>query len=138
MQKKASSEEVSSAEQAEGESGKQEEETSPQAEEKSDEKEDTTYGDTPLWVILDTMDDVLSLCRHLSGRKIISSRLYKYKEQYYLRLQFAHYKKDITDAIMTLSEFCTLAFTEAQGGYAVAEHGQLILGDGAVEKLAEL
>lgn len=90
------------------------------------------------WVILDTMDDVLSLCRHLSGRRISSSRLYKYEEQYYLRLRFTHCKKDITDAIMTLSEFCAFAFTEGQGGYAVAEHGQLILREDAVEKLAAL
>ena len=100
--------------------------------------EDTTYGDMPLWVIMDTMDDVLTLCLHLADRNLVTSRLYKYQEQYYLRLQFANYKKDITDAIMTLSEFCTLAFTEEQGGYAVAEHGQLLWGDDAVEQLAGL
>lgn len=114
------------------------EEIPPDSSEKQKGGENTTYGDVPLWVILDTMDDVLSLCRHLSGRRISSSRLYKYEEQYYLRLRFTHCKKDITDAIMTLSEFCAFAFTEGQGGYAVAEHGQLILREDAVGKLAAL
>lgn len=100
--------------------------------------ENTTYGDMPLWVILDSMDNILALCRHLSGERVVSSSLYKFDGQYYLRLKFAHRKKDITDAIMTLSEFCTFAFTEEQGGYAIAEHGQLIRKDDAVQVLSSL
>ena len=39
---------------------------------------------------------------------------------------------------MTLSEFCSFAFTEEQGGFAVEEHGQMLVGEDAVSKLGSL
>ena len=104
------------------------------AEEKKEEKEE----ELPFWVVLESMDGVIDLCRRLADRNVISSRLYKFQEAYYLRLQFAQGKKDITDAIMTLSEFCNFAFTEEQGGYALEEHGQVLLREHAVEQLGNL
>lgn len=102
------------------------------------EKEQSEEREMPVWVVQNSMEEVLRLCRQLMGRRIYSSRLYKYQDQYYLRLEFAHRRKDITDAIMTLSEFCSFAFTEEQGGFAVEEHGQMLVGEDAVSKLGSL
>lgn len=112
--------------------GRTKDETSETGKEQSEERE------MPVWVVQNSMEEVLRLCRQLTDRRIYSSRLYKYQDQYYLRLEFAHRKKDITDAIMTLSEFCSFAFTEEQGGFAVEEHGQMLVAEDAVSKLGGL
>ena len=96
-----------------------------------DERDEVTdqYLDTPLWAILPDLDASIELCRHIPKYKGIKSVLYRYGDDYYIKLNFELTRRQISAVILVIAEFASQMFTESFDGAFLLEHGDLICDD---------
>ena len=87
------------------------------------------YLDTPLWAILPDLDAAILLCKHLPKYDGMQSALYRYGDDYYIKLNFELTRRQISAVILVLAEFATQMFTESFDGAFLLEHGDLICDD---------
>ena len=87
------------------------------------------YLDTPLWAILPDLDAAILLCKHLPKYDGMQSALYRYGDDYYIKLNFELTRRQISAVILVLAEFATQMFTESFDGAFLLEHGNLICDD---------
>jgi adapter protein MecA 1/2 len=87
------------------------------------------YIDTPLWTILPSLDAAIVLCKHLPKYDGMQSALYRYGDDYYIKLNFELTRRQISAVILVLAEFATQMFTESFDGAFLLEHGDLICDD---------
>ncbi|MBO6127345.1 MAG: adaptor protein MecA [Pseudobutyrivibrio sp.] len=87
------------------------------------------YLDTPLWAILNDLDAAIVLCKHLPKYEGMQSALYRYGDDYYIKLNFELTRRQISAVILVLAEFATQMFTESFDGAFLLEHGDLICDD---------
>ncbi|MBR1622568.1 MAG: adaptor protein MecA [Pseudobutyrivibrio sp.] len=87
------------------------------------------YLDTPLWAILADLDAAILLCKHLPKYQGMKSALYRYGDDYYIKLNFELTRRQISAVILVLAEFATQMFTESFDGAFLLEHGDLICDD---------
>lgn len=87
------------------------------------------YLDTPLWAILPDLDAAILLCKHLPKYDGMQSALYRYGDDYYIKLNFELTRRQISAVILVLAEFATQIFTESFDGAFLLEHGDLICDD---------
>ena len=95
------------------------------------------YLDTPLWAILPDLDAAILLCKHLPKYDGMQSALYRYGDDYYIKLNFELTRRQISAVILVLAEFATQMFTESFDGAFLLEHGDLICDD-CVNVLSQL
>jgi len=93
------------------------------------------YIDTPLWAILPDLDSAIGLCKKIPKYEGISSVLYRYGEDYYIKLNFELTRRQISSIILVVAEYASQMFTEAFDGAFLYEHGKVICDD-CVNKLA--
>ena len=96
-----------------------------------DERDEVTdqYLDTPLWAILPDLDAAIELCRHVPKYEGIKSSLYRYGDDYYIKLNFQLTRRQISAVILVIAEFASQMFTESFDGAFLLEHGDLICDD---------
>ena len=101
------------------------------AEALTEEKDEVTsqYLDTPLWAILPDLDASIELCKHIPKYKGIQSVLYRYGDDYYVKLNFELTRRQISAVILVIAEFATQMFTESFDGAFLLEHGDVICED---------
>jgi adapter protein MecA 1/2 len=99
----------------------------------SDDTDEVTaqYLETPLWAILPDLDAAILLCKHLPKYDGMQSALYRYGDDYYIKLNFELTRRQISAVILVLAEFATQMFTESFDGAFLLEHGDLICDDSA-------
>ena len=97
----------------------------------SDDTDEVTaqYLETPLWAILPDLDAAILLCKHLPKYDGMQSALYRYGDDYYIKLNFELTRRQISAVILVLAEFATQMFTESFDGAFLLEHGDLICDD---------
>lgn len=97
----------------------------------TDESDEVTdqYLDTPLWAILDDLDSAILLCKHLPKYDGMKSTLYRYGDDYYIKLNFKLTRRQISAVILVIAEFANQMFTESFDGAFLLEHGDLICED---------
>ena len=97
----------------------------------TDESDEITdqYLDTPLWAILDDLDAAILLCKHLPKYEGMKSSLYRYGDDYYIKLNFQLTRRQISAVILVIAEFANQMFTESFDGAFLLEHGDLICDD---------
>jgi adapter protein MecA 1/2 len=97
----------------------------------TDETDEVTdqYLDTPLWAILSDLDAAIVLCKHLPKYAGMQSALYRYGDDYYIKLNFQLTRRQISAVILVLAEFANQMFTESFDGAFLLEHGDLICDD---------
>lgn len=95
------------------------------------------YMDTPLWAILPDLDAAIELCKRIPKFEGITSALYRYGDDYYIKLNFELSRRQISAIILVVAEFAAQMFTETFDGAFLLEHGQLICDD-CVNKLAAI
>ena len=69
------------------------------------------------------------LCKHLPKYAGMKSTLYRYGDDYYIKLNFELTRRQISAVILVLAEFATQMFTESFDGAFLLEHGDLICDD---------
>ena len=96
-----------------------------------DERDEVTdqYLDTPLWAILPDLDAAIELCKHVPKYEGIKSSLYRYGDDYYIKLNFQLTRRQISAVILVIAEFASQMFTESFDGAFLLEHGDLISDD---------
>ena len=96
-----------------------------------DDKDEVTdqYLDTPLWAILPDLDASIELCKHIPKYDGIKSSLYRYGDDYYVKLNFKLTRRQISAVILVIAEFASQMFTESFDGAFLLEHGDLICDD---------
>ncbi|MCR5415859.1 MAG: adaptor protein MecA [Pseudobutyrivibrio sp.] len=104
-----------------------------------DESDEVTdqYLDTPLWAILPSLDASIELCKQLPNYKGMQSVLYRYGDDYYIKLNFELTRRQISAVILVISEYATQMFTETFDGAFLLEHGTVVC-DNCVEKLSKI
>ena len=95
------------------------------------------YLDTPLWAILPDLDAAITLCKHLPKYEGMQSVLYRYGDDYYIKLNFELTRRQISAVILVLAEFATQMFTESFDGAFLLEHGDVIC-DNCVNVLSQV
>lgn len=103
---------------------------------KSDEVTDQ-YKNTPLWASLPSLDAVIELCRRMPKYDGIDSMLYRFGDDYYLKLNFELSRRQISSIILVVAEYAVSMFTENFDGAFMVEHGKVICKD-CVHRLSEL
>ena len=97
---------------------------------KDDKDEITTqYLDTPLWAILPDLDASIELCKHIPKFDGIQSVLYRYGDDYYVKLNFELSRRQISAVILVIAEYASQMFTESFDGAFLLEHGDVICED---------
>ncbi len=87
------------------------------------------YLNTPLWAILPDLDSSIELCKHIPKFAGIQSTLYRYGDDYYVKLNFELTRRQISAVILVIAEFATQMFTESFDGAFLLEHGDVICED---------
>ncbi len=87
------------------------------------------YLDTPLWAILPDLDSSIMLCKHIPKYKGIQSVLYRYGDDYYVKLNFELTRRQISAVILVIAEYANQMFTESFDGAFLLEHGDVICED---------
>ena len=105
----------------------------------NDDKDEVTdaYLETPLWAILSDLDSAILLCKHIPKYEGIESSLYRYGDDYYIKLNFELTRRQISAVILVLAEFANQMFTESFDGAFLLEHGDLICKD-CIHVLSEI
>lgn len=101
------------------------------------EKDEVTdqYLDTPLWAIMSDLDAAIELCKKLPKYEGVKSALYRYGDDYYVKLNFELTRRQISSIVLVVSEFANQMFTENFDGAFLLEHGKLVCDD-CINKLA--
>lgn len=102
-----------------------------------DQKDEVTdmYLDTPLWAIMSDIDAAIGLCKRMPKYEGIQSALYRFGDDYYVKLNFKLTRRQISAIILVVAEFANQMFTENFDGAFLLEHGKLICDD-CVNKLS--
>ena len=87
------------------------------------------YLDTPLWAILPSLDASIDLCKHIPKFEGIQSVLYRYGDDYYVKLNFELTRRQISAVILVIAEYASQMFTESFDGAFLLEHGDVICED---------
>ncbi len=97
----------------------------------SDNKDEVTsqYLNTPLWAILQDLDSAIELCKHIPKFEGIQSVLYRYGDDYYVKLNFELTRRQISAVILVIAEYASQMFTESFDGAFLLEHGDVICED---------
>lgn len=95
------------------------------------------YTKTPLWVVLDTLPEALSLIHRLPVHDGMTGDLFKFDGHYYLRIRFNVSTHEISSTILVLAEYSEAMYTETYDGAYIVEHGDLLCED-ALKKLREI
>ena len=95
----------------------------------SDDEVTDEYANTPLWAILDSLDAAIMLCKHLPKYDGMKTVLYRYGDDYYIKLNFTLTRRQISAVILVLAEFANQMFTESFDGAFLLEHGDVICDD---------
>ena len=105
----------------------------------SKDKDEVTsqYLETPLWAILPDIDAAINLCRKLPQYEGMSSALYRYGTDYYIKLNFELTRRQISSIILVVAEYAAQMFTETFDGAFLYEHGTLVCED-CVTKLSQI
>lgn len=95
--------------------------------------------DLPVEVGFDSIDSVIRVASMLyPWNGDAQSSLRRYDDRYYLRVVLTETKRTLVRSIFALAEYCD-DIERAVGGYGkVTEHGEVIIADSAIRKLAEL
>ena len=96
-----------------------------------DDRDEVTnqYLDTPLWAILPSLDASIELCKHIPKYEGIQSVLYRYGDDYYVKLNFELTRRQISAVILVIAEYASQMFTESFDGAFLLEHGDVICED---------
>jgi len=94
-----------------------------------------SYGDTPLWCVLPSVESAINMCRELPKFQGVVANLYKYQNEYYMSLRFNLSKRETSGIILVVAEYSTTMFTEDYDGAYIAEQGKLLVAD-CLEKFA--
>lgn len=99
--------------------------------------------DTPVMLpvvsVSDDLEQVISLCRELAQTNRFSlSDLYKYNGRYYLSMHLTDTKLTLGNSVFAISEFSDDIANHGDMAEVLREHGELICGENAIERLAEL
>ena len=89
-----------------------------------------------VWAELDDIDQVLNMARALSYVSSSASRLYKFEDRYYFCLDFVQTKKEIAGSVFVVAEYADRITLEQDGVGVITEHGELIIKEDAIAKLA--
>ena len=95
------------------------------------------YLETPLWAILPDLDSAISLCKKLPQYEGMESVLYRYGDDYYIKLNFELTRRQISSIVLVVAEYAAQMFTEAFDGAFLYEHGKVVCKD-CVAKLAAI
>ncbi len=97
----------------------------------TDDRDEVTaqYLDTPLWAILPDLDSSIMLCKHIPKYEGIQSTLYRYGDDYYIKLNFELTRRQISAVILVIAEYANQMFTESFDGAFLLEHGDVICED---------
>ncbi|SEA39509.1 adapter protein MecA 1/2 [Pseudobutyrivibrio sp. ACV-2] len=97
----------------------------------ADNKDEVTsqYLNTPLWAILQDLDSAIELCKHIPKFEGIQSVLYRYGDDYYVKLNFELTRRQISAVILVIAEYASQMFTESFDGAFLLEHGDVICED---------
>jgi len=87
------------------------------------------YVKTPLWAILTDLDSSIELCKRIPKYEGIKSVLYRYGNDYYVKLNFELTRRQISAVILVIAEYATQMFTESFDGAFLLEHGDVICED---------
>ncbi|MCR4695480.1 MAG: adaptor protein MecA [Pseudobutyrivibrio sp.] len=93
------------------------------------------YMNTPLWAIMPSLDAAIDLCKRIPNYEGMTSVLYRYGEDYYMKLNFRLTRRQISAVILVVAEYASQMFTETFDGAFLLEHGTIIC-DNCVEKLS--
>ena len=95
--------------------------------------------DLPVEVGFDSIDSAIRVASMLyPWNGDAESSLRKYDDRYFLRVVLRETKRTLVRSIFALAEYCD-DIERAVGGYGkVTEHGQVIIPEGAIKKLAQL
>lgn len=93
----------------------------------------------PVVIALDDLEKCISLCKELApANKYAISDLYKYDGRYYLSMNLTDTKQTLANSVFAISEFCDDVANHGNMAAILKEHGELIIGETAIEKLAVL
>ena len=119
-----------------------------QTKEEAEEAEQTTgqeekqvfYESMPFGLEFSDMDDVIGLCRRFSFTgNIPASSLYRYRDQYYLMMDFIHFTRDeLRPMAFVIVEYNNHRFAEASRIAFIKEHGKCIVENEALQTLMQL
>ncbi len=103
----------------------------------ADDKDEVTdqYLDTPLWAIIPSLDAAIALCKKMPHFDGMNSVLYRYGDDYYIKLNFELTRRQISAVILIVAEYASQMFTETFDGAFLLEHGTVICDD-CIEKLS--
>ena len=87
------------------------------------------YESTPLWAVVPDIDAAIRLCQEIPKYEGITSCLYKYDNNYYVRLNFKLNRRQISGIVLVVAEYAVQMFTETYDGAYIMEHGDMICDD---------
>lgn len=96
------------------------------------------YVEMPVWAKFVSLDDCIRVSRALAATEGIISSLYKEGEDYHMRFELHHLRKDAARVILAISEYSRELITEEHGGAYYLEHADCIIPRQAVETLQQL
>ncbi|MBQ1843518.1 MAG: adaptor protein MecA [Lachnospiraceae bacterium] len=93
----------------------------------------------PVVIALDDLEKCITLCRELAPtNRYANSDLYKYDGRYYLSMNLTDTKLTLANSVFAIAEFSDEIANHGNMAAVLKEHGELIIGDTAIERLAEL
>lgn len=92
----------------------------------------------PIWVRTGCLENCIAMAKNLQFQGKLDSALYKYDDEYFLRLSFTEKEHQVAGTILIVSEYSAEVFTDEQGGGLLLEHAVAICKDHAIEMLAQL
>jgi adapter protein MecA 1/2 len=96
------------------------------------------YHECPIWARTDSLERCISISKNLRMQEELGSALYKYKDDYYLKISFSQKEHQVAATILIVSEYAQDVFTDDQGGRFLEEHGKAICRENAITMLAQL
>ena len=102
-----------------------------------DEEVTDQYVNTPLWAILPNLDAAIGLCKKVPKFDGVKSTLFRYGNDYYIKMNFELTRRQISSIILVVAEYASQMFTEEFDGAFLSEHGTVLCED-CVNKLSAI
>ena len=111
-------------------------------EEISEKKEEQPQNDKPVamdvWAEIPDFEQCIQTARVLNSLRENPSRLYRYKNCYYLTIHIEKSKKEIAGVAFAIAEFSAKMYAQNETVYEVEEHGKEIIHSKALKVLQNL
>ena len=91
-----------------------------------------------LWAEMSSIDKCLAMAKALPQNADCKSKMYKYDDRYYIMLDFVQTKRQIASSVFVVAEYSDHIILEEEGVGVITEHGELIIPQDAVTKLAQV